>query len=196
MNITIEDLAIRLAKNPGITRRSAHKLLFHFIRNKEKIDDFIKILQKVEEEISTCKSCGNVAFESFCNICSSSRNKSVVCVVEDFEDVGNLEKGGWYDGVYHVLGGLLSAQKNMLPENLNTKPLLEKVKMGQVVEIIFASTSSFEWQATMHFIVHEVKKLNENVKITEFAHGLPVGSSLEYMDEGTLQIAFSCRRGV
>ncbi|MDA0617359.1 MAG: toprim domain-containing protein, partial [Proteobacteria bacterium] len=131
--------------------------------------------------------------------CSNTkREHGVVCIVEDFEDISNLEKGMWYTGVYHVLGGLLSAQRGMMPENLNISSLIEKIQNKIVSEVIFASTSSFEWQATMHFLIEELKKLEEfaNIKITEFAHGLPIGSSFEYMDEGTLQVAFTSRKNV
>ena len=118
--------------------------------------------------------------------------------MEDFEDISNLEKGTWYTGVYHVLGGLLSAQRGMMPENLNISSLIQKIQNKTINEVIFASTSSFEWQATMHFLIEEFKKLEEfpNLKITEFAHGLPIGSSFEYMDEGTLQVAFTSRKNV
>ena len=199
----IDDLVNRLAKNPGLTRKSASKLAFSFIRNKAKIADFIKIFEKIENEITTCNQCGNVTFkdkiEDLCTICKNyKRDSTIACIVEDFEDITNLEKGLWYNGSYHVLGGLLSAQKGMMPENLNTSQLFSRIISGEVLEIIFASTSSFEWQATMHFLVEEIKKIPNGsfVKITEFAHGLPIGSSFEYMDEGTLQIAFSGRKSV
>ena len=199
----IDDLVNRLAKNPGLTRKSASKLVFSFIRNKAKITDFIKIFEKIENEITTCNNCGNVTFkdkvEDLCIICKNyKRDSTIACIVEDFEDITNLEKGLWYNGSYHVLGGLLSAQKGMMPENLNTSQLFSRIISGEVLEIIFASTSSFEWQATMHFLVEEIKKIPNGscVKITEFAHGLPIGSSFEYMDEGTLQIAFSGRKSV
>jgi len=194
----IDEIIIRLAKNPGLTRKSSAKLIFHFIRNKAKIDDFVKVFEKINSEISTCQICGNIAFknefESLCAICQNNkREHTTVCIVEDFEDIANLEKGLWYNGSYHVLGGLLSAQKGMMPENLNTQKLFERIQSMEVFEIIFASTSSFEWQATMHFLIEEIKKIpnGDAVKITEFAHGLPIGSSFEYIDEGTLQIAFS-----
>lgn len=193
----IEDLVLKLAKNQGLTRKSSQKLLFHFIRNKEKIADFIKIFQTVEKEVGVCGSCGNVAFSSLCHICQNEkRDSTTICIVEDFEDITNLEKGFWYSGTYHVLGGLLSAQKGMMPDSLNTKTLFEKIYQNKVSEIIFASTSSFEWQATMHFLKEEMRLIPnfENVKVTEFAHGLPVGGSFEYMDEGTLQIAFRGRK--
>jgi recombination protein RecR len=195
----IEELISKLSKTPGITRRNATKVLFHFIRNKERIRDFTKIFQNIEEEVGLCASCGNIAFHELCEICSNTkREHGVVCIVEDFEDISNLEKGMWYTGVYHVLGGLLSAQRGMMPENLNISSLIEKIQNKIVSEVIFASTSSFEWQATMHFLIEELKKLEEfaNIKITEFAHGLPIGSSFEYMDEGTLQVAFTSRKNV
>jgi recombination protein RecR len=199
----IDDLVNRLAKYPGLTRKSASKLVFSFIRNKAKIADFIKVFEKIENEITTCSKCGNIAFndkvEDLCAICKNyKRDSTIACVVEDFEDISNLEKGLWYNGSYHVLGGLLSAQKGMMPENLNTNQLFSRIISGEVLEIIFASTSSFEWQATMHFLIEEIRKIpnGSDIKITEFAHGLPIGSSFEYMDEGTLQVAFSSRKGV
>lgn len=193
----IDDLVSRLAKTPGLTRRNATKMLFHFIRNKEKIRDFVKIFESVEEEIKVCASCGNISFGELCDICANDRrDHSIICVVEDFEGIANLERGVWYTGIYHVLGGLLSAGRGMMPENLNIASLMEKVRQGLVSEIIFASTSSFEWQATMHLMVGEIKKISSTIKITEFAHGLPIGSSFEYMDEGTLHVAFTARKGV
>jgi len=199
----IDDLVNRLAKNPGLTRKSASKLAFSFIRNKAKIADFIKIFEKIENEITICNKCGNVTFkdkvEDLCTICKNcKRDSTIACIVEDFEDITNLEKGLWYNGLYHVLGGLLSAQKGMMPDALNTKPLFKRIQNGEVSEIIFASTSSFEWRATMYYLTEEIKKIpnGEKVSITEFAHGLPIGSSFEYMDEGTLQIAYQTRRSV
>lgn len=193
----VNDIIVKLAKNPGLTRRNAQKLLFNFIRNKEKIDEFAQILQTVKEDIRTCENCYNIAFNKLCFICENDkRDKATVCIVEDFEDVVNLEKGLWYNGIYYVLGGLLSAQKGMMPDDLNTKKLFEKIHNEEISEIIFASTSSFEWQATMHFLNIEMQKIPnfKNVKVTEFAHGLPIGSSFEFMDEGTLQIAFNGRK--
>lgn len=189
----------KVAKYQGMTRRSAAKLLFSFVRDKEKIRDFETVLSSIRENIKPCESCGNIAFEDICDICKNEkREHSIVCIVEDFEDIQNLEKGLWYNGIYHVLGGLLSAQKGMMPENLSTRPLFEKIRQGQVTELIFASTSSFEWRATMYYLTEEIKKIPsaENIKITEFAHGLPIGSSFEYMDEGTLQIAYTTRREI
>ena len=195
--MNINEMIAKVAKYQGMTRRSASKLLFSFVRNKEKIRDFETILASIRENVLQCESCFNIAFENLCEICKNERrDHSIICIVEDFEDIANLEKGLWYNGIYHVLGGLLSAQKGMMPENLNTKPLFEKIKKSEVVEIIFASTSSFEWRATMFYLTEELKKIpnGEKLKITEFAHGLPIGSSFEYMDEGTLQIAYQSRR--
>lgn len=195
----IEDLISRIAKYPGITRRSAAKLFFHLVKSKEKITDLKKILETIEDEIRICESCGNVAFQKLCEICiNTGRDSKIVCIVEDFEDIPSLEKGMWYNGIYHVLGGLLSAKNSMMPENLNTVSLFEKIQKNEVSEIIFASNSSFEWQATMHFLISEMKKFEafSSLKITEFARGLPIGFSFEYMDEGTLQIAFKSRTGI
>ncbi|MFT4967713.1 MAG: recombination protein RecR [Candidatus Deianiraeaceae bacterium] len=197
--MNINEIVTKLAKYPGITRRNAMKILFHLIRNKSKIQDFTKILQSIESEVQVCSSCGNVAFNTLCEICENAkRDSTIVCIVEEIEDISNLEKGGWYNGTYHVLGGLLSAQRGMMPENLNILTLIEKICADKVQEIIFASTSSFEWQATMHFLVEELKKLPKFslITVTEFAHGLPIGSSFEYMDEGTLQVAFTARKNL
>lgn len=197
--MNINEIVTKLAKYPGITRRNAMKILFHLIRNKSKIQDFTKILQSIENEVQVCSSCGNVAFNTLCEICENTkRDSTIVCIVEEIEDISNLEKGGWYNGTYHVLGGLLSAQRGMMPENLNILTLIEKICADKVQEIIFASTSSFEWQATMHFLVEELKKLPQFslITVTEFAHGLPIGSSFEYMDEGTLQVAFTARKNL
>lgn len=197
--MNINEMIAKVAKYQGMTRRSAAKLLFSFVRNKEKIRDFETILSSIRENIKPCKSCGNIAFEDICNICKNvKREHFVICIVEDFEDIQNLEKGLWYNGIYHVLGGLLSAQKGMMPENLNIYSLFEKIRENKVNELIFASTSSFEWRATMYYLTEEIKKIPnaENIKITEFAHGLPIGSSFEYMDEGTLQIAYTTRREI
>ena len=195
----IEDLIIRLSKNPGLTKKSASKLIFHLIRNKHKVVDLVKIFEKIEKEVKICEICGNITLETHCEICKNEkREHSTVCIVEEFEDIANLEKGLWYNGSYHVLGGLLSAQKGMMPEQLNIKNLFNRISNNEIGEIIFASTSSFEWQATMHFLIEEIRKIpNGNLlKISEFAHGLPIGSSFEYMDEGTLQIAFSGRKNI
>lgn len=195
----INEIIAKFAKNQGMTRRSATKFIFSLIRNKEKIREIAEMLASIQNDVCLCKKCGNIAFEELCEICQNEkREHSTVCIVEDFEDVSNLEKGLWYNGIYHVLGGLLSAQKGMMPETLNTKSLFERISQGEVAEIIFASTSSFEWRATMYYLTEEIKKIPNGGKIgiTEFAHGLPIGSSFEYMDEGTLQIAYQTRRAI
>jgi recombination protein RecR len=195
----INDIIAKFGKYQGMTRRSATKFIFSLIRNKEKIRDLEEMLNLINKNVCLCEKCGNIAFEAVCEICQNAkREHSTVCIVEDFEDITNLEKGLWYNGIYHVLGGLLSAQKGMMPDALNTKPLFERIQNGEIFEIIFASTSSFEWRATMYYLTEEIKKIpnGEKVSITEFAHGLPIGSSFEYMDEGTLQIAYQTRRAI
>ena len=195
----INDIIAKFGKYQGMTRRSATKFIFSLIRNKEKIRDLEEMLNLINKNVCLCEKCGNIAFETVCEICQNAkREHSTVCIVEDFEDITNLEKGLWYNGIYHVLGGLLSAQKGMMPDALNTKPLFQRIQDGEVTEIIFASTSSFEWRATMYYLTEEIKKIpnGEKISITEFAHGLPIGSSFEYMDEGTLQIAYQTRRAI
>ena len=192
----IEDIIKKIAKTPGITRRSAQKMIINFATNKLDLDVFLQALDTIRSDVKVCNTCNNIAFQEQCAICANEkRGRNIVCVVESFDDIINLEKGMWYNGLYHVLGGLLSAQKGMMPDSLNIQNLLHRIKNQNIKEVVFASTSSFEWKATMHFITEEIHGIikKDDIKITEFAHGMPIGGSFEFMDEGTLQIAYSKR---
>ena len=145
--------------------------------------------------IKKCKDCGNLGVNLPCKICSNpKRDKSVICVVEDISDLWALEKTGSFKGLYHVLGGSLSALDNITPDDLMIKELIERAENNNIKEIILALNSTVNSQTTLHYIT---EKLNgSNVKITKIAQGMPFGAELNYVDEGTLTTAMKARKPI
>lgn len=143
--------------------------------------------------IKTCGNCGNLDTQNPCTLCTDlKRDNTVMCVVEDVADLWALERANVFRGTYHVLGGALSALDGVTPEKLNLAKLLERVKSGEVGEVILAMNATVEGQSTAHYLMDLLEPLN--IKISRLAHGVPVGGELDYLDEGTLSAAFRARR--
>lgn len=182
----IEDAVTELSRLPGIGRKTALRLALHILRRPESeahaLGDAVVALRR---DIRYCKKCGNISDSEMCNICTSHhRNQQQVCVVEDCKDVIAIENTNTFNGAYHVLGGIINPLAGIGPANLNIDPLVERVKSGEIKEIIFALSSSIEGDTTSFYIS---KKLRDcEVRITSIARGIPVGSDLEFTDEITL----------
>ena len=192
----IEKLIKLTAKLPSLGTRSARRIVLHLIKKKETtLFPLIEAMQSVANNIKTCEICGNFDTSSPCSICSSEkREKNIICVVQDVADLWAMERTGFYHGQYHILGGVLSAIDGVAPEDLNIDSLFARVKDGMVSEIVLALPATIDGQITAHYLVSKLK--NSNIKITTLAQGIPVGAELDYMDEGTIQLALNSRKEI
>lgn len=183
-----------LAKLPGLGPRSARRMVLHLLKRREALMlPLIEALQKAIHQVQACSICGNLGGSDPCEICTDTRrDRSLMCVVEDVADLWALERSHAYRGHYHVLGGTLSALEGIRPEDLRVEALLERLKDGQVKEIILALNATVEGQTTAHYVVDKLAATG--VVTSKLAHGLPVGGELDYLDDGTLTAALHARR--
>lgn len=190
----IEQLIKIISKLPSLGTRSARRIVLHLLKKRETlIPQLITALNEVRENITVCEICGNYDTESPCSICSSaSREKNLLCIVQDINDLWALERGGLYKGRYHVLGGVLSAIEGITPDDLNIGGLLARIEKEEITEIILALPATVDGQITMHYISSLLK--NRNIKISTLAQGIPVGGELDYMDDGTIKLALDMRK--
>lgn len=182
----LEQAVEEMARFPGIGKRTALRLMLHLLNQpEERTSNLTRALQKMREEIKFCKNCHNISDSELCHLCSNPhREKSVICVVEDVKDVMAIENTGQYRGLYHVLGGKISPMDGIGPGQLNIATLVEKTKMGEVEELIFALSSTMEGDTTNFYIFKQLE--NSGVKVSTIARGISVGDELEYADEITL----------
>ena len=189
---------------PGIGPKSAQRLTFYLLHvPQEYLESFAQALINLKKNTVTCSMCFNVSETDPCPICSSSgRDKSVICVVEQPIDILSLEKTGKFNGVYHVLHGSINPLNNIGPDEIRISELVKRVKqqVGPVKEIILATNSNMEGEATGMYITKQLRELTTHnsqhttLKITHLAHGLPIGADIEYADEVTLSRALEGRR--
>ncbi len=187
-----------LEKLPGIGPKTAQRLTFYLLHNPQsELDRFAEALSKLKKETKECEICFNVSEVSPCEICTDrTRDQSELCVVEQPLDVLAIEKGGFYKGLYHVLHGAISPLNNIGPEEIHIHELLPRLKKGKVRELIMATNTDMEGEATAMYIKKVLidKGLNNKAKISRIGRGLPIGADLEYADEATLNRAFEGRR--
>ena len=178
---------------PGIGSKTAVRLAYHVLdMDMAKARSLADAIIEAKEKIGFCNTCFNLSDENPCRICSAeARDHSVICVVEEPQDVAAMERMRDFHGVYHVLHGVLSPLEGKGPENLRIKELLMRLGSGEVKELIMATNPNVEGEATSMYIARLVKPLG--VKVTRIAHGLPVGGDLEYADEVTLSRAMENR---
>lgn len=175
-----------MSRLPGVGKRTALRLVLHLLRQpSEQTLALSKALAALREEIKFCKNCYNLSDSDLCHICSNvHRDNSVICVVEDIRDVMAIENTGTFRGMYHVLGGKISPIDGIGPQDLTVHPLVEKVKSGEVKELIFALSSTMEGDTTNFYIYKQIQ--DYQVTTTTIARGISVGDELEYADEVTL----------
>lgn len=182
----LESAVDEFAKLPGIGRKSALRLVLHLLnQEKQDVTQFGETIIKLRNEIKHCKSCNTISDTDICNICSnSSRNHSVVCVVENARDVMSVENTHQFNGLYHVLGGIISPMDGIGPNDLKIDSLFQKIKDGTVKEIILALSTTMEGDTTNFYLYKKFRSYD--VKITTLARGVAIGDELEYADEITL----------
>lgn len=175
-----------MSQLPGIGKRTALRLALHLLRQpKEQTNQLAEAIQQMRSEIKFCKSCNNISDVELCEICSNPhRNEKIICVVEDIRDVMAIENTSSFKGLYHVLGGKISPMDGIGPNELNITPLVEKVKLGKIKELIFALSSTMEGDTTNFYIYKQIQ--DYNITTSTIARGISVGDELEYADEITL----------
>lgn len=192
----IETLTQALSRLPGLGPRSARRAVLHLLKKRETaLDPLLAALGAVSQRLATCSTCGNVDTADPCAICADPRRDTrQLCVVEDVADLWALERSRLFPGRFHVLGGKLSALDGVRPEDLAIDSLVARIAKGGVDEVVLAMNATLEGQTTAHYIAERIE--THPVRVTQLAHGLPVGGELDYLDEGTLAQALRARRPV
>lgn len=194
----LETLIRQLSRLPSLGPRSARRLAFHLIKNKDsQIRPLVDVLVKASESVVTCSVCGNLDECSPCVYCTDEgRDGQVICVVEDIADLWALESAGCYKGLYHVLGGTLSALNGRGPEELGIDKILNRLVGGAFKEIILALNPTLEGQTTSHYLMDRIRGIPEltSTKLSHLACGIPLGGELDYLDRGTLMTALEQRK--
>jgi recombination protein RecR len=182
----LENAVNEMSQLPGIGKRTALRLVLHLLRQPEsQTFQLANALTKVRAEINFCSSCHNISDKPLCEICENpNRNKELICVVEDIRDVMAIENTSSFKGLYHVLGGKISPMDGIGPQDLNIASLVEKVKVGEVKELIFAMSPTMEGDTTNFYIFRQIQ--DYNVAMSTIARGVAAGNELEYTDEITL----------
>ena len=182
----LERAVSEMAQLPGIGKRTALRLVLHLLRQPEvHTQSLAQSLEELRSQIRHCRECHNISDSDHCEICRSpKRDRSLVCVVEDIRDVMAIENTGHFRGLYHVLGGKISPMEGIGPQNLTIRSLVERVRQGEIRELIFALSATMEGDTTNFYIYRQLEDLP--VTLSTIARGIPVGDELEYADEVTL----------
>ncbi len=192
----IETLAAALSRLPGLGPRSARRAVLWLIKRRETaLVQLLDALSQVQASLVECQVCGNIDTSDPCGVCTDPRrDQRSLCVVEEVADLWALDRARLFTGKYHVLGGRLSALDGVRPEDLAIDRLLARVEAGGIDEVVLAMNATLEGQTTAHYLAERLEKFP--LRITQLAHGLPVGGELDYLDEGTLAQAIRARRAV
>ena len=190
---SLENLIDKFASLPGIGRKSAQRLAFYVLAlPEEEALSFAGAITEAKRQVHTCRICQNLTEGEICPICSSDRrDRSTICVVSEPKDVLSIERGHEYNGLYHVLHGVLSPMAHVGPDDLRIKELLHRVAEDEVEEVIMATNPDTEGEATAMYLSRLLKPFN--IKVTRLAYGIPVGSNLEFADDATLNRAIEGR---
>ncbi len=192
----IEELIKEISSLPGIGPKSAERISLYILgKNNSEVEKFVSIIQKAKENIQLCPVCFNITDKERCNVCADpKRNHSVICVVEEIRDLFAIEKGKYYDGVFHVLHGRIDPMNHISPENLKMKELVKRVSEEDVKEIIIATNPNFNGDITALYIQRLLKPYN--IRITRIATGLPKGTEIDFVDSVTLSMAIKDRKEI
>ena len=192
----LENAVNEFAKLPGIGKKSALRLVLHLLKKEEaEVRQFSVVLSKMRSEIKFCSRCFNVSDTVICNICiNPMRQQQLLCVVENIRDVIAIESTQQFNGLYHVLGGIISPLDGIGPEQLTIDALVERIKTEEIEEVIFALNPNIQGDTTIYYIGRKLKEVK--VKITTIARGIAFGGELEYADEMTLAKSITNRIAV
>ena len=192
----MSQLVDELKRLPGVGPKSAQRIAFHLLGvNREEAQRLADAVTQMREKIQLCEQCNNIAEGDRCPICRDpNRDRTTICVLEQPNNIMVVERTRQYNGLYHVLHGVISPLRNMAPEDLKVRNLLERLKDGEVQEIILATSPTTEGQATAAYLIRLLKPLG--VSVSRIGMGIPVGSELEFIDEATMVESIEGRRRV
>ena len=186
----LEQAVNQMASLPGVGRRTALRLVLHLLRQSDQeVEAFANAFTRLKKDVRYCRVCHNITDTELCPICSSTRrDHSTICVVENVQDVMSIENTGQYNGVYHVLGGIISPMEGIGPKDIEIDSLIERVSKGDIEEIILALPTTMEGDTTNFYIYRRLQNagFGEMPKLSQIARGVAVGNQLEYTDEITL----------
>jgi len=190
-SVILEQAVNQMASLPGVGRRTALRLVLHLLRQKDQeVEAFAGAFLRLKKEVVYCRECHNISDTELCPICGSTRrDHATICVVENVQDVMSIENTGQYNGVYHVLGGVISPMEGIGPKDIEIDSLVERISKGEVQEVILALPTTMEGDTTNFYIYRRLQNLNigDNMpKLSQIARGVAVGNQLEYTDEITL----------
>jgi len=193
---TLENLIDKFASLPGIGHKSAQRLAFYILSlSEQEADDFAGAIVEAKKSVHCCAVCQNLTDEELCSVCRNpNRDVRTICVVADPKDVVALERGREYDGLYHVLHGVISPMNHVGPDDLKIKELVGRVADGAVDEVIMATNPDTEGETTAKYISRLLQPFG--VKVTRLASGIPIGASLEFADDATLMRALEGRQEI
>lgn len=198
MNPKIEKLVKQFAKLPRVGNRAAQRIVLSLLQDKTgRVEKLIDALRDANENVCACPICGVLTDREMekCEYCrDAARANNMLCVVRDLSDVWTLEKSGVFGGRYHIIGGLLSGVAGITPEDLNLGGLSARIVNEKISEIIFALPNTIEGKTTQQYIMSIID--NESIRFSELASGVPLGGELDYIDDGTLSLAFGGRRTI
>ena len=191
----IDKLINEISKLPGLGRRSAQRIALHLLKNKEKVLlPLVRTLNDANMKIISCEKCGNIDMKNPCSICQNlKRDEQTILVIEDISDLWTFERIGFFKGVYHVLGGSLSAVNGVSLDELHIEKLTKRIFQQNVVEVILALSTTMEGQTTSHVIADKLEGY-KNLNVTRLAQGVPIGGEVHFLDENTLNAAFQSRK--
>lgn len=192
----IDKLSNELSRLPGIGKKTAQRLAFHIVGlPEEQVRELAVAIYNGKKNVHLCPVCYNLTDREICSVCGDDgRDRSIICVVKDARDVNALERVRDYNGLYHVLGGVISPMDGIGPDDIRIRELMSRLASGEVKEVVLATNPDVEGEATASYIGRLIKPMG--IKVTRIAHGVPVGGELEYTDEITLLRAFEGRREV
>ncbi|MEX0809160.1 MAG: recombination mediator RecR [Dongiaceae bacterium] len=192
----IEKLIQLLAKLPGLGPRSARRAALHLLKKRETLmQPLARALEETAQSVRSCRTCGNLDSIDPCAICTDvRRDASIVCVVEEVGDLWAMERSASYRGLYHVLGGRLSALDGVGPDDLRVGGLVARAQNGSTKEVIIATSATVDGQTTAHYL--QDRLADAGIAMTRLAHGVPVGGELDFLDDGTIMTALNARRPV
>lgn len=194
--IDLEKLINYYKKLPGIGEKSAERLAIATLEfNEDEINEFSETLVRAKNKLGRCSICGHITDDEICDICKDiTRNKNLICVIEDFKSVFSFEKSGKFNGTYHVLNGLISPMDDIGPEDINIPSLLKRVEELDNPELILALKPTIEGEATTMYIKKVLE--NKNVTISRLSYGIPIGAEIDYLDNVTLEKALEDRKTI
>ena len=196
-NFEINKLINEVSKLPGLGRKSAQRITLYLLKNKQKaLLPLVQSLNAANIKIINCEICSNIDTSSPCSLCTNSKRDTLtICVVEDVSDLWTFERIGFYKGLYHVLGGSLSAINGIGIHELSIQNLVKRVKKQKITEVILALSTTVEGQTTSYVIADKLESI-DNLIVTRLAQGVPMGGEVHYLDENTLNTAFQSRKKI